>query len=82
MTKVTFKSENGVKYETHASIKRRISEKFGFQQKKIILMEGSSSSSFGGYICDSVAFQVCGLGYWTDFETLQMDPAYNDREED
>lgn len=77
--KPTFKFEDGEKHETHASVKRRIASKFGFQPSKIILMEGSEHPEHEGYVYDHVSFQVCGLGYACDFDQEQvwMDPAYN-----
>ena len=75
--KSTFKYEDGEKHETHASVKRRIAAKFGFQPSKIILLEGSESLQPEGYVYDGISFQVCGYGYSTDFDQVWMDPVYN-----
>lgn len=54
------------KHETNAQLKRRIADKWGFQYKRIVLMEGSAV----GGVYDSVSFQVAGIGYFTDFDNL------------
>lgn len=71
MAKITFKNN----WETNASIKRRISEKWGFMQSKIVLMEGSFNH-LG--VCKCISFQVCGLGYDTDFDTLDRSECFDE----
>lgn len=68
-------------YETQASIKRHVSYLFGFKQKCITLLEGSYDSFIYAddrwHYCNWVAFSVNGIGYTTDFETLEMNSAYD-----
>lgn len=67
--------------ETPASIKRHISKLYGFKQKSIQLLEADFDSFFYAdttyHYCVYVAFCVNGIGYETDFMTLEMNDAYN-----
>lgn len=70
------------RHETKASIKRRISENFGFKAKSITLLEASYDRLFvdngiGYLIADKVAFSVNGIGYTTDFQGLTMNEAFD-----
>lgn len=67
-----------IKEESTTSIKRHISQRFGFMQSKIVLLEGS----FRAGRCTSCAFAVCGFGYTTDFETFERSEAYDCKEAD
>lgn len=60
--------------ESNASVKSRISECWGFQRKRIVLLELGYSNGW----CDHAAFRVAGLGYSTDFRNLVMDPAFDE----
>lgn len=60
--------------ESNASVKSRIAECWGFQRKRIVLMELGYSDGW----CDHAAFRVAGLGYSTDFRTLAMEPAWDE----
>ena len=56
--------------ETNHSIKRHLSDRFGFKVNAIVLCETSFETfidfSQRHYIyCDQVDFQVCGIGYST-----------------
>ena len=73
-TQITYK--NGE--ETQASVKRRIAEVTGFQYSKIVLLEGSLRKGLRGQIYTSVCFRVNGKGAWTDFNTWELDPVYDE----
>lgn len=60
--------------ESNASVKSRIAECWGFQRKRIELMELGYSDGW----CDHAAFRVAGIGYSTDFRTLAMEPAWDE----
>lgn len=60
--------------ESNASVKSRIAECWGFQRKRIELMELGYSNGW----CDHAAFRVAGLGYLTDFRNLAMEPAFDE----
>ena len=72
---------DGVRHETNASIKRRVSKVFGFKTKSVVLLEASFRSfQLDGIrycYCTSVDYAVNGLGYSTDFESLTMNEAFN-----
>ena len=79
------KDEYGVLVETVPSIKRHISDKFGFKLNSILLMEASFEPwvDFRGQrysFCDQVDFQVCGIGYSTccAFGDLVRNAAFDD----
>lgn len=83
-TKTTYKKdEYGTMVETNASIIRRIANKFGFQQSRIVLCEASyvSFERHDGKrfsYCNHVDFRVNGYGYSTDLDMcLMMNEAYN-----
>ncbi len=61
------------KHETNAQLKRRIADKWGFQYKRIVLME---ASAVGG-VYTNVSFQVAGIGYFTDFDNLLLSGIWN-----
>lgn len=61
------------KVESDASVVSRIAECWGFYRRAVVLMELGYKDGW----CDRAAFQVCGVGYSTDFRTLAMDPAYD-----
>lgn len=69
--KSTYKKDRFGHYrETDHSIKRHLSERFGFKVSAIVLCEASFDTfidfSQRHYIyCDQVDFQVCGIGYST-----------------
>lgn len=62
------------KLESNASVVSRIAECWGFQRKRIELMELGYSDGW----CDHAAFRVAGLGYSTDFRNLAMEPAFDE----
>lgn len=67
--------------ETNASVTRRISALFGFKPGSIVLLEASmngyrTGSRHYAYF-DKMNFNVNGYGYWTNFERLEMAPAYD-----
>lgn len=66
-------SKNGT--ETKASIRRRIAETWGFQYSKITLLEASHD---GTGVCDWVSFEVSGITYRTDFNTLAVLESYSE----
>lgn len=63
--------------ESNASIKSRIAECWGFQRKRIKLLELGYHNGW----CDHASFSVRGVGYSTDFRNLVMDPAYDEEAE-
>ena len=80
------KDELGNQLETTASVKKRISNKFGFKLSEIILLEASSTTytAYNGLkysYYTTVAFQVKGIGYSASFteasQYLVMNEAYN-----
>lgn len=79
-------AENGYMEETHDSLKRRIHAKWGFDPARVVPMEADSCAPFelGGmrhYACAGVRFTVCGVGWATDFETIERAPEWDDEEE-
>lgn len=79
-------SENGCMEETHYSIASRINAKWGFDQNAVKLMESDMCKPFelGGktyYATASVRFTVRGVGWATDFETIERAPEWDDDEE-
>lgn len=60
--------------ESNASIKSRIAECWGFQRKRIVLLELGYHDGW----CDHATFRVCGLGYSTDFHNLAMEPVWDE----
>lgn len=78
--------KNGCMEETHYSIASRINKKWGFDQHAIVLMESDSCQPFemGGkthYACASVRFTVRGVGWATDFATVERAPEWDDEKE-
>lgn len=82
-TKTTYKTiESGIKEETQASVKRRLSDLFGFMPSRIVLLEGGCKCFDGTdgiryYFYTDIAFAVNGIGYKSDFVSLMMDESYN-----
>lgn len=60
-------------YETEASIRHRIAETFGYDEASIRLQEGSHH----GPACDACTFTVNGRGLSTDFQTVELAPAFD-----
>ena len=78
--------ENGCMEETHTSIVSRINDKWGFDPMVVKLMESDSCAPFelGGktyYACASVRFTVRGVGWATDFVTVERAPEWDDEKE-
>lgn len=78
--------ENGCMEETHTSIVSRINDKWGFDPMVVKLMESDSCAPFelGGktyYACASVRFTVRGVGWATDFVTIERAPEWDDEKE-
>lgn len=78
--------ENGCMEETHTSIVSRINDKWGFDPMVVKLMESDSCQPFelGGktyYACASVRFTVRGVGWATDFVTIERAPEWDDDKE-
>lgn len=79
-------SENGCMEETHYSIASRINAKWGFDQNAVKLMESDSCKPFelGGkthYACAGIRFTVRGVGWATDFVTIERAPEWDDDKE-
>lgn len=79
--------ENGCMEETHTSIVSRINDKWGFDQHAVVLMESDSCAPFelGGktyYACASVRFTVRGVGWATDFVTIERAPEWDEKEKE
>lgn len=79
-------AENGCMEETHYSIASRINAKWGFDQYAVVLMESDSCAPFelGGkthYACASIRFTVRGVGWATDFVTIERAPEWDDEKE-
>lgn len=79
-------AENGCMEETHGSIASRINAKWGFDLLAVKLMESDSCAPFeiGGvqhYACASVRFTVRGVGWATDFATIERAPEWDDDKE-
>lgn len=75
--------ENGCMEETHHSIASRISRKWGFDLCAIVLMESDSCAPFemGGkayHACAGIRFTVRGVGWATDFVTIERAPEWDD----
>lgn len=65
------------KTETNASVISRISECWGFQKKRIKLLEMGYHDGW----CDHVVFEVAGVGYATNFRTIVMDAEFTSTDE-
>lgn len=67
--------------ETSESIKRHISDAFGFSYGKIVLMEATyqRDDEDGKSYCSGVSFRVCGIGYEASlfYDTLDFAPIWN-----
>lgn len=79
-------AENGCMEEAHSSIASRINAKWGFDVFAVKLMESDSCKPFelGGktyYACASIRFTVRGVGWATDFETIERAPEWDDDKE-
>lgn len=79
-------AENGCMEETHTSIASRINAKWGFDMFAMKLMESDACVPFelGGktyYACASVRFTVRGVGWATDFVTVERAPEWDDEKE-
>lgn len=75
------RNEEGRLQETDASIRRSISDTFGFQQKKIVLLEASYYTIEGSEgsltYCHDCTFSVCGVAYWTNFDVIARAESYD-----
>ena len=75
------RDEWGRKVETSASIRRNIAETFGFQYKRIVLMEASYMTievdGDSWTYCNNASFSVNGVGYWTDFAHIARNEAFD-----
>lgn len=49
-------------------VKSQIAEAYGFNAKKIVLLEAGESNG----VLDYVMFEVCGIEYSTDFVYLEI----------
>jgi hypothetical protein len=82
-TTITFEqTENGCMEEARFSLRRRITQVWGFERKRVIPLEASMKQRFelGGMqfnVYDSVQFSVNGKGWSTDFKTIARDTAYD-----
>lgn len=75
------RNEDGRLQETNASIMRNIASTFGFQYKKIILLEASFYTVEGSEedftYCHDCTFCVCGVAYWTNFDIIARAEYYD-----
>lgn len=75
------RNEDGRLEETSASIRRNIAATFGFQYRRIVLLEANYMTIEGSEesltYCASVAFSVNGMGYWTNFDHISRAEAYD-----
>lgn len=81
MSKITFETIDGIRHETTASLKRQIAEITGFQLKKIVPLEASSSycEIIGGVVFDNCNFSVNGKGFYINLGSCDWfrDPNYD-----
>lgn len=63
--KIDFDNEG---YQTNASIKSQIANKFGFNRSNIILLEAGYQFdvAINASFCRNVTFDVCGIDYYAD----------------
>jgi hypothetical protein len=64
--------EDGCYHESETSIKRRIAKTFGFKEELVIALEGDEQMVGHVSVCTGCRFEVCGIGYFTDFETIEF----------